>query len=54
LLEIFYFVTPAGTVSENGKSYHYYQGKEDADYRDFDGNDQKTRHGDQLTKQCYD
>jgi hypothetical protein len=53
LLDIFYFVTAAGAVSQNGKEDHRYHREEYDDDQYFDGREQKTTERKDGTKQGY-
>jgi len=51
LLEIFYFVTAAGAVSQDRKNDHYYYGNEYHDDQDFHGRQQEAAEREDGTKQ---
>jgi hypothetical protein len=53
LLDIFYFVTAAGTVSQNGKGDYRYHRKEYDDNQYLDGCEQKATEREDRAKQRY-
>jgi hypothetical protein len=53
LLEIFYFVTAAGTASQNRKADQGHYGEEDYDDQYLNGSEQKATEREDGTKQGY-